>query len=86
MSVEKFSRHSFSLWGLPHTPLKTFLKESFETSKNFNTKKYGGSLLHYNQHSRDNPGDFFPMPKAAFRLGLDSGEIAVLAFLMYCED
>ena len=26
------------------------------------------------------------MPKAAFRLGLDSGEIAVLAFLMYCED
>ena len=32
------------------------------------------------------PAIFFPMPKAAFRLGLDSGEIAVLAFLMYCED
>ena len=40
---------------------------------------------HY-QNKRDNPGDFFPMPKAVFRLGLDSGEIAVLAFLMYCED
>ena len=48
--------------------------------------KYGGNLLHYYPNKRDNPGDFFPMPKAAFRLGLDSGEIAVLAFLMYCED
>ena len=26
------------------------------------------------------------MPKAVFRLGLDYGEIALLAFLMYCED
>ena len=26
------------------------------------------------------------MPKAIFRLDLDAGEIAVLAFLMYCED
>ena len=42
-------------------------------------------MYHY-PNKRDNPGDFFPMPKAAFRLGLDSGEIAVLAFLMYCED
>lgn len=42
--------------------------------------------MHYNLHARDNPGDFFPMPKAVFRLGLDSGEIAILAFLMYCED
>ena len=42
--------------------------------------------MHHYQNKRDNPGDFFPMPKAAFRLGLDSGEIAVLAFLMYCED
>ena len=37
-------------------------------------------------NKRDNPGDFFPMPKAVFRLGLDYGEIALLAFLMYCED
>ena len=42
-------------------------------------------MYHY-PNKRDNPGDFFPMPKSAFRLGLDSGEIAVLAFLMYCED
>ena len=42
--------------------------------------------MHHYQNKRDNPGDYFPMPKAAFRLGLDSGEIAVLAFLMYCED
>lgn len=42
--------------------------------------------MHHYQNKRDIPGDFFPMPKAAFRLGLDSGEIAVLAFLMYCED
>ena len=42
--------------------------------------------MHHYQNKRDTPGDFFPMPKAAFRLGLDSGEIAVLAFLMYCED
>ena len=40
---------------------------------------------HY-QNKRDNPGDFFPLPKAVFRLGLDYGEIAVLCFLMYCED
>ena len=43
-------------------------------------------LLHHYQNKRDNPGDFFPMPKAVFRLGLDYGEIALLAFLMYCED
>ena len=37
-------------------------------------------------NKRDNPGEYFPMPKAIFRLELDAGEIAVLAFLMYCED
>ena len=41
--------------------------------KNYNSKK-------------DIPGEYFPMPKAIFRLELDAGEIAVLAFLMYCED
>jgi len=40
----------------------------------------------YNSHRRDNPGDFFPLPKSVFRLGLDYGEIAVYAYLMYCED
>ena len=40
----------------------------------------------YNHNKRDNPGDFFPMPKAVFRLEPDAGEVAVYAFLMYCED
>ena len=35
---------------------------------------------------RDNPGNYFPLPKAIFRLNLSAGEIAVYAFLMYCED
>ena len=30
--------------------------------------------------------DFFPMPNAVFRLKLDAGEVAVYAFLLYCED
>ena len=46
----------------------------------------GTALRYYDPKRRDNPGDFFPMPKAVFRLGLDAGEIALLAFLMYCED
>lgn len=37
-------------------------------------------------NNRDSPGDYFPMPKAVFRMGLNAGEIAVLAYLMYCED
>ena len=40
----------------------------------------------YDPNKRDNPGDFFPLPKAIFRLGLDAGEIAIYAYLMYCED
>ena len=43
-------------------------------------------MRYYDPKRRDNPGDYFPMPKAVFRLGLDAGEIALLAFLMYCED
>ncbi len=39
-----------------------------------------------NPNKRDNPGDYFPMPKSIFRLGLESGEILVYAYLMYCED
>ena len=40
----------------------------------------------YDPNRRDNPGDFFPLPKSIFRLGLDAGEIAIYAYLMYCED
>ena len=43
-------------------------------------------MRYYDPKRRDNPGDFFPMPKAVFRFGLDYGEIALFAFLMYCED
>jgi len=30
--------------------------------------------------------NYFPMPKEIFCLGLNSGEIAVYTYLMYCED
>ena len=40
----------------------------------------------YDPNKRDNPGDFFPLPKSIFRLGLDAGEIVIYAYLMYCED
>ena len=43
-------------------------------------------MRYYNSKRRDTPGDYFPLPKALFRLGLGAGEITVLAFLMYCED
>ena len=43
--------------------------------------------MRYNEpHKRDIPGDYFPLPKSIFRLDLSTGEIAVYAFLMYCED
>ncbi len=38
------------------------------------------------EKTRDNPGNYFPMPKSIFRLGLESGEILVYTYLMYCED
>jgi len=43
-------------------------------------------LRYYDSKKRDNPGDYFPLPKSIFRLDLSTGEIAVYAFLMYCED
>ena len=43
-------------------------------------------MRYYDPKRRDNPGDFFPLPKSIFRLGLDAGEIAICAYLMYCED
>ena len=30
--------------------------------------------------------NFFPLPNAIFTLGLSAGELAVYAYLMYCED
>ena len=30
--------------------------------------------------------NFFPLPNAIFSLGLSVGELAVYAYLMYCED
>ena len=43
-------------------------------------------MSYYNSNRRDYPGDYFPLPKAIFHLGLNANEIAVLAFLMYCEN
>ncbi len=37
-------------------------------------------------NKRDIPGEYFPMPKSIFRLGLTAGEILVYTYLMYCED
>ena len=51
-----------------------------------NVCKGGVKLINYDPNRRDNPGDFFPLPKSIFRLGLDAGEIAIYAYLMYCED
>ena len=42
--------------------------------------------MRYDPNKRDNPGEFFPLPKSIFRLGLDAGEIVIYAYLMYCED
>ena len=35
---------------------------------------------------RDAIRDYFPLPNEIFSLGLSAGEIAVYAYLMYCED
>lgn len=43
-------------------------------------------MLYYDSKKRDNPGDYFPLPKSIFNLDLSTGEIAVYAYLMYCED
>lgn len=43
-------------------------------------------MNYFNFQKRDTPGDYFPLPKAIFHLDLSTGEIAVYAFLMYCED
>lgn len=43
-------------------------------------------MRYYDSKKRDNPGDYFPLPKAIFNLDLSTGEIVVYAYLMYCED
>ena len=39
---------------------------------------------HY--HQRDPIKNYFPLPNEIFSLGLSFGEIAVYAYLMYCEN
>lgn len=36
--------------------------------------------------NRNNISNYFPLPNKVFSLGLCSGEIAVYAYLMFCED
>ena len=43
--------------------------------------------MKYKQYAkRDAIKNYFPLPNAIFCLGLSAGEIAVYAYLMYCED
>ena len=42
------------------------------------------SYQHY--HQRAPIKNYFPLPNEIFSLGLSFGEIAVYAYLMYCED
>ena len=36
--------------------------------------------------TRDSVKDYFPLPKEIFSLGLSAAEIAICAFLLFCED
>ena len=36
--------------------------------------------------TRDPVKDYFPLPKEIFSLGLSAAEIAIYAFLLFCED
>ena len=36
--------------------------------------------------TRDSVKDYFPLPKEIFSLGLSAAEIAIYAFLLFCED
>ena len=43
--------------------------------------------LKYRQYPKRNAiNNYFPLPNEIFCLGLSAGEIAVYAYLMYCED
>ena len=36
--------------------------------------------------TRDSVRDYFPLPKEVFSLGLSAAEIAIYAYLLFCED
>ena len=36
--------------------------------------------------TRDSARDYFPLPKEIFSLGLSAAEIAIYAYLLFCED
>ena len=36
--------------------------------------------------SRDSVKDYFPLPKEIFSLSLSAAEIAIYAYLLFCED
>ena len=36
--------------------------------------------------TRDSAKDYFPLPKEIFSLGLSAAEIAIYAYLLFCED
>ena len=36
--------------------------------------------------TRDPVKDYFPLPKEIFSLGLSAAEIAIYAYLLFCED
>ena len=43
-------------------------------------------MNYHHYHQRDPIKNYFPLPNEIFSLGLSFGEIAVYAYLMYCED
>ena len=50
-------------------------------------RKNGRQHLKFTRYpKRDAIRDYFPLPNEIFSLGLSTGEIAVYAYLMYCED
>lgn len=51
------------------------------------SRKGASDRLKYKQYlKRDSVKKYFPLPNGIFCLGLSAGEIAVYAYLMYCED
>ena len=36
--------------------------------------------------TRDSVKDYFPLPEEIFSLGLSAAEIAIYAYLLFCED
>ena len=43
-------------------------------------------MNYHHYYKRDPIKNYFPLPNEIFSLGLSFGEIAVYAYLMYCED